>query len=100
MHDLDLIRLGTVQKPSDVAIMHDHDSIAHSEDLRHFGRYHDHRETLPGQFRDQSVNFSFCAHVNAAGGLVEDQDLWRRQQPASNQGLLLVAAAEVLDPLM
>ena len=46
------------------------------------------------------VDLGLGADVDAAGGLVQDQDVGHRQQPAGDQHLLLVAARQQLDELV
>jgi hypothetical protein len=75
VHNADLIRLGAVKKSGHVTIVHDHDAITHSENLRHFRRDHDDGETLAGKLGDQPVDFRLRADVDAARWLVQDQDL-------------------------
>ena len=41
----------------------------------------------------------FGLHVDADGGLVDDQNFWVRGEPLGDADLLLVAAAEVADRL-
>ncbi len=53
-----------------------------------------------GQPVDQAVDLRFGADVDAARGLVEDDDLGIPLEPASQEGLLLVAAAERDDRLV
>ena len=54
-----------------------------------------HRHALVGQGGDESLDLGLGADVDAAGGLVEDQQLRRGEQPAGEQHLLLVAAGQV-----
>ena len=49
-----------------------------------------------GQVQDQALDLGLGADVDAAGRLVEDEDLRVRRQPAREDDLLLVAAAQVL----
>ena len=50
-----------------------------------------------GKVEDQLVDLVLRAHVDAAGGLVQQQDLRLGQQPAADDDLLLVAAGERAD---
>ncbi len=52
------------------------------------------------QVQHQLLDFRFCSHVNALGGFIQDQDLRVRGQPARQDDLLLVPAAQVLDQLI
>ena len=53
-----------------------------------------------GQLEDQPLDLRLGADVDAPGRLVEDQDLRVRRQPAGEDDLLLVAAAQVPDQLV
>ena len=50
-----------------------------------------------GQVVDDAVDVLLGADVDAAGGVVEEEDVGIAQQPAGEQDLLLVAAAEGAD---
>ena len=52
-----------------------------------------------GQVGEQLVNFELGAHVDAAGGFVENQDVAIAEKPLGNDDLLLVAAAQFDDGL-
>ena len=52
---------------------------------------------LLGKLQDQFVNLVLGADVDAAGRLVEEQNIGLRQQPTAKNDLLLVAAGEVFD---
>ena len=55
------------------------------------------RLALLGKVDDQLVDLVFRAHVDAAGGLVQQQDLGLGQKPAAQDDLLLVAAGKRAD---
>ena len=80
--------------------MHDDDTVAHAEDLRHFGGDHDNAHALIGQLAHQLVDLALRADVDAARRLIEDQNLRVGRQPFADDDLLLVAAGEVQDLLL
>ena len=80
-----------------MAVAHDKDPVTDTDQLRHFGRDHHDSLALLGKLQDQLIDLVLGADVDAAGRLVEEQDLRLRQQPAAKNDLLLVAAGEVLD---
>ena len=43
------------------------------------------------------VDLPLCTHVNAAGGLIHDDDLWGQRKPLPDQALLLIAAGQAAD---
>ena len=100
LHDLFLRGLGAVQLAGDAALAHHDDAMAHAQDLGQFRRDHDDRLALLRQIVQQAVDLALRAHVNAAGRLVEDQDVGVDRQPLADDHLLLVAARKVLDLLL
>ena len=81
-----------VQLASNPAFAHDHHPVAHAQDFGQLGRNHDNRLALLRQVVEQVVNLAFRAHIDAAGRLVEDQDVGIGGQPLADDHLLLVAA--------
>ena len=79
----------------DPAAPHDHHVVAHGQDLRQLRG--DHNHTLPGLYHvvHHTVYLNFGAHVDAAGGFVEDEDIGVDIHPLSDDHLLLVAAGEL-----
>ena len=61
------------------------------------GRYHNDPLALVGQIDDELVDLILGAHVDAAGGFVQQQHLRLGQQPAADDDLLLVAAGQRAD---
>ena len=55
---------------------------------------------LPGQLDHHFLDLRLGADVDAAGGLIQDQQIRLRHQPAGDDGLLLVAAGEVANQLL
>ena len=75
--------------------------LAEPDQLLHLGGDHDARPMpVGGQLGDQAVDLGLGADVDAARGLVEQQDAALAQQPARQHDLLLVAAGELArDPV-
>jgi hypothetical protein len=92
--------LRPIEETGDPAFMHDHDAVAHAENLGHLRRDHHHGDAPARDFGDEAVDFCLGADIDAARRFVEDEDLRIGQQPAADQRLLLVAARQVLDPLV
>ena len=96
-HNFLLAGVSGVHFASQTAAGHDQDAVTDAQQLGHFRRNHQNRLALVGQIDDQLVNFILGAHVDAAGGLVQEQDLRVGQQPAAQNDLLLVAAGQAAD---
>ena len=79
--------------------MHHHDAIAHAQQLRQLRRDHDDAGAARGQPIHQVVDLDLRADVDAARGLVEDEDAARARQPLPEHDLLLVAAAQLSNRL-
>ena len=77
--------------------MHHQDAVAQPENLFEFGGDHDDRHALLGQSVQELVDFNLGADIDAAGRLVQDEDLRVRIEPSRKEDLLLVAAAERSD---
>src|SRR3954451_19912993 len=73
------------------------DAVADARDLIEFGRDEQHGHAVGGQIAYEFLDLGLGADIDAAGGLVEDEQRRLGDQPAGQQHLLLVAAAEVLD---
>ena len=82
------------------AIAQDGDPMARAQHLLELRRDEDARLALLGQVEDEALDLRLGADVDAARRLVEDQHLRVRRQPASQDDLLLVAAAQVPDELI
>ena len=85
--------VGAVEVGGDPALADDEDAVGHAEDLGELGGDHQDREALPGELGEQPVHLGLGADVDAAGGLVDDQQLGIGGQPLGDDDLLLVAAA-------
>ena len=79
------------------SLAEDDDPVRDGQQLGQLARGHDDRPALGGQLADQFVDLGLGADVDAAGGLVEQEDLGLDQEPAGEDALLLVAAREAGD---
>jgi hypothetical protein len=75
--------------------VHHVDAVAHAQQLGHLRRDHQDAAALFGQAGDERVDLELGAHVDAARGLVEDQQRRVGEQPLGQHHLLLVAARQV-----
>src|ERR1700739_4979133 len=78
----------------DGALAHDQDPVAHAENLRQFRGYDDDSHALRGQPIEQLVDLSLGADGDAPRRFVQDENLWARVEPSSQNDLLLIAAAQ------
>src|SRR6266516_2572707 len=76
------------------AARHDDNAMAYIHELRELRRDHDHGRTLFGETMDQAIDLGLGADVDAASGLVEDQNVGVRQHPFTDDDLLLIAAGD------
>src|SRR5919204_51200 len=76
---------------------HDQDAMAERENLRQLRRDQHNAHAGVGQAAHQLVDLRLGAHVDAARGLVDDQQARLPCQPHRQQDLLLVAAAQGAD---
>src|SRR5688500_14262211 len=96
-HDPLLGRLGRSELGHDPALAHDQDPIAHAEHLGQLGRDHDDPDSGRGKPTQQRVDLALCPDVDAACGLIDEQDPAAGVQPLGEDDLLLVAARQVAD---
>ena len=52
------------------------------------------------KFIEESVDFRLCAHINSAGGFIDNETFRLRREPFGNHDLLLIAAAQKTNPLL
>jgi len=76
---------------------HDEHAVGQPDDFGQFGRDDDDGFAFGGQLLDQAVNLCLGAYVDSPGRLIEEEDLRTRRDPAGDDRLLLVAAAEQAD---
>src|SRR5207302_11464125 len=62
------------------------------DDLLDLRRDHQHAEALLGKLLDQRLDLGLRADIDAACGLIEDEQFRIGAQPAGKQNLLLIAA--------
>ncbi|NYJ68731.1 hypothetical protein HNR16_003519 [Pseudoclavibacter chungangensis] len=78
-------------------ILHDDDPLAQPYDLLQFRGDEDDGGALLRELDDGLLDLGLGPDVDAARGLVEDEQLGTRREPAAEQHLLLIAAGEVAD---
>ena len=81
----------------DAALAEHQHPVGEAQHFGHFAGDEQYGEAFVGQPADHGVELGAGADVDAAGGLVEQQDPAAAQQPAGEHGLLLVAAGEGAD---
>ena len=96
-HDLFLRGVLGVHFAGQAAAGHDQNPVTHAQQLGHFRRDHQNGLALVGQVDDELIDLILGAHVDAAGGLVQQQHLGVGEEPAAENDLLLVAAGEAAD---
>src|SRR5690606_14439992 len=89
-HDGLLVGLGAGDVSRQPALVHDEHAVGHAQHLGQLAGHHEHGDALRGEVRQQAVDVGLGAHVDAAGGLVDDQQGRRRRQPLGQHDLLLV----------
>ena len=70
------------------------------DDLLQFRGDHQHAEPEIGEFADEFLDLRLGADIDAARRLVEDEQLRVGAEPAREQNLLLIAAAQLADLLL
>ena len=84
-------------------LVHDQHAVGHAEHLGQLAGDHQHGQPLAGQLAHQPVHLGLGADVDAAGRLVDDQQLRLGGEPLREHDLLLVAARQepdgVLEPV-
>ena len=94
MHNFFLCGFMDIHFAGDAAIAHDDDTVAHTEDLRHFRRNEDDRDPFLFQAVHDVVNFNLCGNIDTARRFVEDDHTGITGQPFTHNDLLLVAAGQ------
>src|SRR5947209_2740583 len=89
-----------VQLGHQPAAPHDEDAVGHAQKFRQIRRDHDDGRTAFGQLVHGAINLCARRHVNTARRLVEQEDARVREEPAPEEHLLLVAAAQAPDSLL
>ena len=89
--------VGAVDDLADLlVVLEDDDPLAEPDDLLELGGDEDDGHPAFGELGDGLLDLGLGADVDAAGRLVEDEQVGVRGEPAAEQHLLLVAAGEVL----
>ncbi len=94
MRDRFLRRLRARDLSHHAPVAQDHDPRGQGQQLRHLARDQEDGAAVRGQAVDEGVDLRLGPDVDAAGGLVQDEDPAARGQPAGEDDLLLVAAGE------
>ena len=81
----------------DLALGHDDDAVGDREALADLGGGVDDGEAAPGAFGEEAEDLGLGADVDAARGLVEEEDRGVGRQHLADDDLLLVAAGERAD---
>ena len=84
------------QFAGDPAVLHDHDAVGHADHLGELTGDHEYGDALCSQAAHDLVDGVLGADVDAAGGLVHQDDAGAGGEPAGEHDLLLVAAGEEL----
>src|SRR3954447_15288418 len=95
-----LVGLGAGELSGQPAFVHHQDANGHAQHLRQLGGDHQPRRALAGELAQQAVDLGLGAAVDAAGRLVDDQQLRVRRQPLGEHDLLLVAARQRADDIV
>src|SRR4051812_25871411 len=78
----------------DAAATYDQDAVAQADEFLMVGGRDEHGGAGGGSLVDEVMDVGLGAHVDALGGLVEDQHLRFHTEPAADDDLLLVPAGE------
>ena len=92
LHDLILSHF-TAELGHLLPVAHHNDAVAGAQYFLQLGGNEHARFAFFGQRKYQFLNFGLCPHIDAAGGLIQDQKPWVRGEPTRQDHLLLVAAA-------
>ena len=71
-----------------------HNAVRHSQQLLHIGGDHDHALAFLAKAVHELIDLILCAHIDAAGGLVKDDNIGLGCQRLAHDHLLLVAAGQ------
>ncbi len=84
----------------DAAAVQDQDAVADRDDHLDLGADDYHADAAARQFRDDRLDLCLGAHVDAPGGIIQQDDLRLGGEPARDQDFLLVAAGQLADLLV
>ena len=85
-------KLRVIELTGDAPLVHDDHAIRKTNDFFHFTGNEQDRHAAAGQLIHEFINLFLRADVDAAGRLVEHQQLGRQAQPLAQHDLLLIAA--------
>ncbi len=85
------------QLPADAAAVEDEHSVAEMDVLGQLRRDEEHDAPLGGEASDDLVDLLLGAHIDTAGGVVEQHHSRVSFEPLGDDDLLLVAAGELVD---
>ncbi len=77
-----------------MALVHDHDPVAHAHHFFQLAGNHNDGNPLLGQVVHELVDFILGAYIYAARRVVQDKDLGFGHEPLGNDHLLLIAARQ------
>ena len=80
--------------PGEPAVVHDGHTIAEADKLIIIGRIEQDSGALIGEAAHELIQLLFGPNVDAAGGIIEQDDPWRIHQPFCEDHLLLIAARQ------
>jgi len=96
-HDALFGEVGTGEFGGESAFAEDEDAIAEGHEFGEFAGSDYDAEALFAEFVNEGVDFGFGSDIDAARGVVEEEDVGLSEEPASDDSLLLVSAAEAGD---
>ena len=102
LYNFDLIRFvicRAVKFSGDQTVFHDDDTACEPHALIERIAHQQYGKTLFGDITNKTVNITFCADVNTAGRMIQDQDRTFGIQHAGKNDLLGITAGETADAL-
>src|SRR5215208_7588827 len=99
-HQLPLGDLFAGEHPDHSTIPQGNHAVATLRNLLQLRRDQDDTKTLHCEVIHELLDLRFGAHIDAAGGLIENEHLRVHAQPAGQKNLLLVAAGKFPDRLI
>ena len=92
--------LAPLELPEELVLAEDEHAVHQLDVLVELGGEHDDRQALAGERAEQLVEVVLRADVDAAGRVVEQEDLRAEREPARDDHLLLVAAGQRRDRIL
>ena len=78
-----------------LSFVHDHDPVAQTHNLREFRGNHNHAHSVIAELPQHTVDLILGAHVNTAGGLIQNNDFRVHGEELGYHDLLLIAAGQI-----